>query len=285
MKLHPECLPCAGDFGLRTIRRSISNEKRVWEVLKDVMEFISHSDDRWTPAHLGTKIMELVKEKTGILDPYKEDKIVQNEKALELYPRLKKLVREANDPLRMALMISSAGNVIDLGVSGEFDLEGTVDRIMEIKLEKDETEIFRGKIQEAKTLLFISDNAGEIIFDRILLETLNKSLKKIVSVKSGPVLNDITIDDVYLTGIENTAEVIETGSSSLGIIREDVSNEFKDIYGKADIVIAKGHANIETLDNADREIFFLLKAKCNVVAEELEVPVNSFVFTRMGNTE
>ncbi len=281
MRLHPECLPCAGNFGLRTIRRSISDEKQVWKVLKDVMEFIAHSDEHWTPAHLGTKIMGLVSEKTGISDPYKEDKIIQNKQALKLYPRLKELVREAKDPLKMALMISSAGNVIDLGVSGEFDLEGTMDKIMEIKLAKDETEVFREKIQEAKSLLFISDNAGEIIFDRILLETLNKSLKKIVSVKSGPVLNDITIDDVYSTGIENTAEIIETGSSSLGIIWEDVSDMFKDIYKKADIVIAKGHANIETLDDADREIFFLLKAKCNVVAEELGVPVNSFVFTRI----
>ncbi len=281
MRLHPECLPCAGNFGLRTIRRSISDEKQVWKVLKDVMEFIAHSDEHWTPAHLGTKIMGLVSEKTGISDPYKEDKIIQNKQALKLYPRLKELVREAKDPLKMALMISSAGNVIDLGVSGEFDLEGTMDKIMEIKLAKDETEVFREKIQAAKSLLFISDNAGEIIFDRILLETLNKSLKKIVSVKSGPVLNDITIDDVYSTGIENTAEIIETGSSSLGIIWEDVSDMFKDIYKKADIVIAKGHANIETLDDADREIFFLLKAKCNVVAEELGVPVNSFVFTRI----
>jgi len=281
MKLHPECLPCAGDFGLRTIRRSVQKQDEVWKILKDVMKFISTADYNWTPAHLGTNIMKLVREKTGVFDPYKKDKILQNKKALKLYAELKKNVQEANDPLKMALKISSAGNVIDLGVSGQFDLENTIEKIMDIDFAKDETEIFRKKIQEAKTILFISDNAGEIIFDRILLETMNSSLKKIVSVKSGPVLNDITIEDIYDTGIENTAEIIETGSSSLGIIWEDVSDNFKDIFKKADVVVAKGHANIETLDDEDREVFFLLKAKCNVVSEELGVPINSFVFTRI----
>ncbi len=285
MKLHPECLPCAGEFGLRTIRRSVQDEKRVWDVLKDIMKFISYADSEWTPAHLGTKIMKLVSEKTGVIDPYKQDKIIQNRIAIEIYPKLKKLVQEADDPLRLSLMISAAGNVIDLGVSGEFDLNGTINKIMDIEFARDETETFRKKIQWSKKLLFISDNAGEIIFDRILLETIDSSVEKIVSVKSGPVLNDITINEIQETGIMNTAKVIETGSSSLGIIWEDVSSEFKAVFNDADIIIAKGHANIETLDDANREIFFLLKAKCNVVAKELGVPAGSFVFTRMNGLE
>ena len=124
MKLHPDCFPCAGNFGLRTIRRSIKDESEVWDILRDVIRFISDFDKDKTPAHLGTAIMRLVREKTGIEDPYKEDKRLQNEVALELYPYFKEMVKEAADPLGMGIKISAAGNVIDLGVSGSLTLRG-----------------------------------------------------------------------------------------------------------------------------------------------------------------
>ncbi|RKZ23468.1 hypothetical protein DRQ23_03010 [bacterium] len=278
MKIKPVCFPCAMNFALRTMK-FVGEENNTELMIKVARGIASIKPDK-TPAHMGTIISRIIRVETGKNDPYLEEKRRENEIALQVYPLLKEYVRNSHDPLGAALKVSALGNAIDLGVSGEIHLDfEKLEEELHFEFKKDEKEIFRERLKEAESLLLIADNAGEIIFDRVLLEEIT-GLKRMVAVKSGPVINDITIKDVYGTGIENIAEIVETGSDSLGIIMEEVSEDFRKIFYDVDIVIAKGHANTETLVDIDREVFFLLRAKCDYVAEYMGVKKYDFIFER-----
>ena len=130
-------------------------------------------------------------------------------------------------------------------------------------------------------VLFIADNCGEIIFDRVLLEELDE-VEKIVAVKSKPFINDVTINDVDNTGIDRTAKIMETGTCNLNMDGDEINTEFRNIFNKANIIISKGHANFEALHGECEDIFFLLRAKCDVVANILGVCKGDFVFTKFS---
>ena len=278
MKIKPVCFPCAMNFALRTMK--FVGEEDNTELMIKVVKGISSMEPDKTPAHMGTLISRIIRSGTGKDDPYLDEKRKENRIALEVYPLLKEYVRHAEDPLAAALKVSALGNAIDLGVSGEIHLDfERLEEELHFDFRKNEIEVFRERLKHADSLLLIADNSGEIIFDRVLLEEIT-GLKRMVAVKSGPVINDITIRDVYGTGIEEIAQIVETGSDSLGIIMEEVSEAFRRILYDVDIVIAKGHANTETLVDIDREVFFLLRAKCDYVAEYMGVKKYDYVFER-----
>jgi len=275
LKIKPICYPCALNFALRTM--NFIGEGGNIELMRKVTRGISDIRPELTPAHLGTLVNRIIREETGVEDPYKDEKKRENRIALEVYPLLKRYVERSNDRLLSALKISAVGNAIDLGVSGKIHLDfNEIEKELDFDFRVNRMTYFREKLLNSKSILLVADNAGEIIFDRILLEELK--IKKFVAVKTGPVINDITIDEIDETGILETAEVIETGSDSLGIIFEEVSDTFKEIYNASDIVIAKGHANTETLIDEKREIFFLLRAKCEYVADYLGIKKFDYYF-------
>ncbi len=166
--------------------------------------------------------------------------------------------------------MAAAGNVIDFGVSrtptiGEVERE--LDQWLTMDLKAD-VPAFRQAVDRAADILYIADNAGEIVFDKLVLEMLPRE-RVTVAVRGKPVLNDATIEDAEEVGISDLVDVIDTGSDAPGILLEDCSRPFKEAFEKADLVLAKGQGNLESLLEGPREVYFLLKVKCDLVARQL----------------
>jgi len=201
---------------------------------------------------------------TGIRDLYKEPKKQNNREALRLYPYLKRLVRKSRDPLLMAIRLAIAGNIIDYGAlgEGEFDIKHTVKDVLGKKFAVSDYRSFKRDLKKSKFLLYIGDNAGEIVFDKVLIEELIKHIEVVFVVKSKPVLNDVLMEDARMVGLDKVTKVIKSGSDFAGTIPSKGTKEFKNLYKKAEIIISKGQGNFETLDREKKNIYFLLKMKC-----------------------
>jgi uncharacterized protein with ATP-grasp and redox domains len=279
MKSDLECLECLVKQGLNTIRLVTSDEKIQRNVLDRIAERIPQCDLNLSPAFISKFVYDIVSEVTGLRDPYQENKKQTNEEALNLLPKLEKFVREAADPLIAALHIAVAGNIIDLGIGHEFDLENDVVRILNSKFIIDDTDDFKRELIAGRKLMYIGDNSGEIVFDRIFVQELLKyKLDILFVVKSGPVINDATLEDARVAGITDIVPVIGTGSDDIGINFDRASEEFLKAFNTTDLVLAKGQGNFETLEGSPQNTFFLLKTKCNVIARELGVKNGEIVF-------
>ncbi len=274
MKIKNICIPCALDFAYRTLKFTgfEDNEK----IMKEILREVASIDYSLTPAHLGTIISRRIKKLTGIEDPYKEEKKKQNEIGKKIYKILKEIISGSKNSVVDAIKISCVGNSIDLGATGIINIDfDKIKKELNFELEEKKLKDFIEKLKKAKSVFFISDNAGEIMFDKVFLEEI-KDKKLYVSVKTKPIINDITIEEIDDTGIKDFAEIIETGTDSIGIMMDEVTDEFKKIFFTADMVIAKGHGNFETLVDSKREVFFMLKAKCDYVAQTLKISKYSY---------
>lgn len=275
MRTYLDCYPCFLRQGLDAARRLGADEpeqKRVLDLLLGVLAQVELSA---TPPHIADQIHRLVRRTLGDGDPYRDFKDAATREALALYPRLEELVSKAVDRLEMAVRLSIAGNVIDAGPGHEGELETAVGRALSESLPREEIDALRGALAGVREVLYLADNAGETVFDRLLVESLDVPV--IYAVKSGPVLNDATAQDARAAGLHRRARVIGTGSDAPGTILERCSRRFVERYRRAGLVIAKGQANYETLSQEGPKVFFLLQAKCPVIARDLAVPVGSIV--------
>ena len=208
-------------------------------------------------------------------DPYQVVKEASTRQALALYPRLKGLVAEADDPLETAVRLSIAGNIIDFGPEQKYDLWDTAERVLAQPFALDDRVAFRESLDRVDQVLYLADNAGETVFDRLLIETLRTPV--IYVVKGGPVLNDATWEDAKAAGLDRVATVVDNGTNAMGTVLSRCSDDFCRLYDKADMVIAKGQANYETLSDQGPKMFFLLQVKCPVIARDAGVPVGGIV--------
>jgi uncharacterized protein with ATP-grasp and redox domains len=215
---------------------------------------------------------------TGIEDPFKEAKAQCTHQALSLYPALKDKVAESTDRLMTAIRVAIAGNVIDFGSNVAFDLDKDVQTILTQEFAINHYEDFRAELAKAKKILYIADNAGECVFDRILIEEIGKPVVYVVREK--PIINDAVLEDALAAGIGDVAEIISSGTDAPGNILPLCSEKFLEVYREADFIISKGQGNYEGLSEEDRPIFFLLKAKCAVIAKHIGVTQGSIVLMR-----
>ncbi len=280
MNAGEECIDCLVKFCKRTLDRCEMDEGEKQALLDDVQDELEHISLELSPAAIADHATGIIKKRVGIEDLYKEDKREQNSKALAIYPQLKGMVNQARDRLKTAFLVAATGNIIDLGAHADFDVEAILRDFSHISFVKDDFEVFRDQLKRARTLLFIADNCGEIIFDRVMLEEI-EGVRKVVAVKTIPFINDVTIHDVYGTGIEDTAEIIETGTCNLDFSYPGINQEFVALFNSADVVISKGHANFEALHGKRKDIFFLLRAKCDVVARVIGIEKGGFIFSRI----
>ena len=252
-----------------------ADEKRQYWVLQEVLDELCQFELTSTPPEMGYRIHQIVRREMDVRDPYEQAKAVSTRRALALYPRLKNLAAEAANPLRTAVRLSIAGNIIDLGVAQEYDLEGTIQRVLAQPFAIDAYAAFREGLAQAESVLYLADNAGETVFDRVLIETMGKAVTYVV--KSGPILNDATRQDALAAGLNSVVTIVDNGCDAPGTIIRLCSQEFRHLLAGADLIIAKGQANYETLNETAAPIFFLLQAKCPVIARSLGVPVKSIV--------
>ena len=269
MKTSLDCFPCFLDQALRAGRIVIKDEKEIKRLLDEVGAMLSSIPLESTPPESGRLIYQKVSEITGIPDPYKEIKKDSTKEALALYPYLKDQVETADDKLLTAIRIAIAGNVIDFGVSKDFHIEEDIDEILGKDFAIFDYDKFKESLDNTNEILYIGDNAGECVFDRVLIEEIKKPVTYVV--RDAPIINDATYEDAIQAGIDNVATIISSGTDAPGTILETCNDEFREVYDNSKLIISKGQGNYEALSNERRPIFFLLKAKCPVIAKDIGV--------------
>lgn len=288
MKTYFECIPCIINQAIITLELCRSSRDLRKKVISSLLKELNNIDYSLSPSENTDIAYELVSKYTGISDPYLEMKKEHNAAALELYPELEKMINLGSDRLYMAAKIAISGNIIDMGISsnhdGLLDFKKILKNIQELPLAIDYFPKFCKNLTRSKNILYMADNAGEIVFDKIFISELAALGKNItVSVKSGPIINDANTDDALQAGIDKIAKIVETGHSRIGNPPGYMSAGFAKIFKSADIIICKGQGNFETLEAIQAPIYFLLKAKCNSVAKELGVNYLDIVFAKSKN--
>ena len=282
MRIYPECYPCFLRQAYNTLKLLAQDEEVQEALIKEIMGKLAQYKGEDPPPKVSQIVYGTIAQRLGVADPYKEKKLECNRMALELYPHLKEMVMMSPDPLFMAVKVAIAGNIIDFGVGRTFELE-TLEVLEKLDLAVNHYAYFYEDLERARRILYIGDNAGEIVFDRVLIEEM-KGKEVIFAVRSAPIINDVTLEDAKEVGIDRVARVIESGSRVPGTLLEESTPEFKDLFFNADMVISKGQGNFETLDGAPRPVYFLLRAKCDVVAQLLEVEVGDILLIKGGLT-
>jgi len=226
-----------------------------------------------TPPELAQVIHRHIREMTGGVDPYKEIKEEQNRLMLSIEESLRREVEEAPRPLVAALKLAGACNAIDMGPTRTWKTpEELVYQLRHPSLDHFEERQLLDCLTKAGNLLYVADNAGEIVGDKILLSILKREMPidVTIAVRGTPILNDATVEDAIKTGIDRIGSVITTGSDAPGAILSGCSQDFIENFKAADLVIAKGQGNYEALEGCEKdELFFLLQVKCDVVARDL----------------
>lgn len=274
MKTSLDCIPCILRQSLDAARLASTNPSVHEQIIRDVLIRAGEMDLNQSPPVMAQLIHRRLREITGVDDPYRDTKDWQNRIAMELIPALRTKVESANDPLLMAARLAIAGNVIDMGSNGnltEADVRQALNQAL-VEPFFGEQDRFRQAIAKAKSILYLADNAGEIAFDRLLVEQISPERVTFV-VRGAPVINDATLADARTVGLDKIVKVIDNGSDAPGTILNDCREEFRRRFADADLIIAKGQGNFETLSNEPGNIFFLFKVKCPVIALLVNQPI------------
>ena len=280
MKTYLDCIPCFFRQALDAARMAGADEATQKKVLDELCGIVPGLALKASPPEIGRDIYRLVREISGKDDPFKEVKEKSNQLALKHFPKLKKRVNASTDRLLTAVELAIVGNVIDYGVKNSLDIKKETDRIFNEDAEligKENKTIFdyhefRRSVLGAKNILYLGDNAGEVVFDRILIEEMvGMGVRDITYVvKEKPVINDALKEDAVECGIDKYAKIISSGTDAPGTVLKFCSPGFRKIFAKADLVISKGQGNFEALSEEKRPIFFLFKVKCPVVGKDIQ---------------
>ncbi len=280
MKVKRECISCI----LNQIIR-VSDYLDLDEIQKDIImqkalaRSAKYDYKDITPPEFSEFLYDIVIEETKTYDPYKSLKKDQNDMILKLAEVFESKINDSDDPLLKAGTYSLAGNIIDYGGVQTFALN--LDEFDNLKIDINDFEQFRDKLNTCKTLLYIADNAGEAVFDKFFIKQIKKLYKNIdiyYAVKSKPAINDMTKTDAEYINIGEFTTIIESGMGMAGTVIKKTTDEFKNIYKNADLVISKGQGNFETLDTEKREILFIFKVKCKIVSDHSGIKQESNVF-------
>jgi len=284
MKTCYDCIPCFIHQTLEAVRFATADEDIHESVLREVLNAAGRMDLKKSPPLMGQHIHRIIRKFSSSSDPYKKVKDHFNKYALKLYPVLKEMIEKSPNQFETAVRLAVAGNIIDSGVNAKVD-QSVIDETIELSLSE---QIF-GSIEQlykdvfsAEKILYIGDNAGEIVFDRLLIEQLPID-RVIFAVRGRPVINDATIADAVDTGMTDIVRVIDNGSDAPGTVLDECSDIFVQSFMDANLVIAKGQGNYETLSDLDKNIFFLLKAKCPVIARHIGCDLGNPVIGRIDD--
>jgi uncharacterized protein with ATP-grasp and redox domains len=276
LKIYLDCYPCFLGQALRAARLSGADEAQQYSILQRTLSLLQNLPPGANPPEIGYQVHQIVRGIAGAQDSYQQIKKASTQQAQALYTRLKALVQQSEDPLALAMRISIAGNIIDFAVSDQVaDLWQTVERVTQQAYAIDDTAALRARLKSASHVLYLADNAGETVFDRVLIEAL--SIPVTYAVKGSHVVNDATTEDAVAAGLDTCTHIISNGAQASGTILSLCSESFRQAFNKAPLIIAKGQANFETLSDAGENVFCLLQVKCSMIALHLDVSVGSIV--------
>ncbi len=278
------CLPCLIRQALdATVILETEPQKRE-RVLKETFLELSRTDLSLPPPEIAAFINRLVRERSGISDPYKEIKREQNRIAENVLPELRQKILDSDNPLLLASRLAIAGNIIDSGVKSHVsqkEIMAQIDHALQATFHCPNPG-FENAVKQATSILYLTDNAGEIFFDRLLIEQLPKD-KTTVAVRGNPVLNDATREDAVAAGIDTLVKLIDNGTDIPGTVPEECTEQFRAHYHAADLIISKGQGNYECLNERSENIWFLFMAKCDTVANQIGVAPNTHVLINSQN--
>jgi hypothetical protein len=281
MKTSIDCMPCLARQALEAARYVSSDPSFHEGVVRRMLSSLAEIDLNQSPPYTGQQIHRKIRELTGNNDPYRQAKDRLNRIALGLLPELEEKVQNSPDPLKISICLAITGNIIDLGPKSNFtedDVRLNITRTLSELISLD-IDNMRLEIEKASKILYLADNAGEICFDRLLIQKLPAE-RVILAVRGGPVINDATLQDAYAAGLHKIVRVIDNGSDAPGTILSDCSPEFRDFFNNADLIISKGQGNYESLSELKKNIFFLFRVKCAPVALRTGLEIGTSVLTR-----
>ena len=287
MKTYLDCIPCFYRQALDAARIAGTDEIMQKQIVDIISRLIPDFPLEASPPEMGREIYSLVGKISGVKDPFKEIKENSNKFALKLYPELKQEINNSEDRLLTAVKLSIIGNIIDYGAKNSLDVPKEIDYLFQgnfiINNENNSTifkyKQFKKALNKVNNIIYLADNAGEVVFDRLLIEELVEELGKevIYVVKAKPIINDALIEDALFCGINKVAKITSSGSDAPGTILKYCSPEFMELYQEAELIISKGQGNYESLSEEDKSIFFLFKAKCPVIAKDVGCKVGDMV--------
>ncbi len=275
MKNYLDCIPCFMQQALRTGRMTAADDKILKQILDKTGEMVKTISMQATPAETASMVYQIVKEATGVSDPFKAIKQQHIKETKAIYPELERIVADSDDRLFTAIKIAIAGNIIDLGVNKAFDIVKDVKYILNQEFAILDYDAFKKQLAKTNDILYIGDNAGESVFDKLLIIELKKPVK--YAVRTIPIINDVTWEDAVASGLEEVAELIDSGCKSPGVVLDQSSPEFFEVFNTSGLVISKGQGNFEGLSDCKRQVFFMLKAKCRVISNHLGVEEGSII--------
>lgn len=280
MRAYLDCYPCILGQALEAARMAGANEREQEEILQRVLNVLGETPARSRPPRISQTVHRVVREQTGCRDPYREAKARSTQDALALHPWMERRLNDAKKRLDLAMRFSIAGNVIDARPGRQYDLRDELERALGEPLAIDDGAALRVALSEVDRVLFLADNAGETVCDRLLIEAIELPVTYVV--KDGPIANDATMEDARAAGLDQVAELMSSGSDAAGTLLDLCSESFRRTYDEAPLIIAKGQANYESLTGAGPRVFFLLQAKCPILVRDAGVPARSFILQQGG---
>ncbi len=276
MKTYFDCYPCFFLQTKRTAELLEIDDATTWKLLKGVSRILSDSDVDCPPPRTASFVYDFISKTLKNPDPFRHLKRESIEHALSLFNKARSRIDKSSDRLESAIRYAAAGNVIDYGISSDFDLLNELDTVAKKEFLKWEYDEFIRDLEDAPWVLVLGDNCGESVFDRLLIEELKKPVY--YAVRGGPIINDVTEEDAISSGLGEVAKIVSTGCKAPGIIFDWCSKEFLDLFKSTPLIISKGQGNFETLSDEALPVYFLFKIKCKVVAEYLSCPLGSLYF-------
>jgi hypothetical protein len=282
LKISYECGPCFLRQAREAMDLSTDDEELKMEIMEDIFKFLSENFKLDTNSNsTGSAMHKMIKQKTGCRDPYYKEKIEGNEIALKYLPDVEKILEE-DDSLENYVKIAIIGNILDFGA---FTLDDDIESVIKTALKKDlvvkDIEEFENSLKSHDNVLYLVDNTGEIVFDKLLLAKIREyGLDITIAVKSEPILNDACMAEALDAGLDEFGEIVEIGCGTVGYVDSEISDEFREIFNSHKFVISKGMGNYEGLteiDLSDKDIYFLLCAKCNTISRDIGVNLHDML--------
>lgn len=286
MKVYYECGACFLRQAKEAMDLATTDNELKIEIIKDIFDFLAENYTQGASSNkLGSAMHRMIKEKTKCHDPYLNEKIIGNKIALEFLPTVKKLLEEDNT-LENYIKIAIVGNILDFGALGlDFNPKDFIFANLDKKLAINHIDQFKEAISNHDNVLFLADNTGEIVFDKLLIEKLNElGLNVTVVLKENPIINDACIEDAKSAGLDSITTLTTLGIDSVGIIYEEASEEFKNLFDNSDFIIAKGLGNYEGLTEIDlegKDVFSLLCVKCSAISKDIGVEERENVLLKL----
>ena len=281
MNITDDCVQCIIgqiDKAVDTLDLEQKDAKKIQEeVLQRSKSFCFNQ----TPPSVAQDVYEYLAQETGMEDPLEHIKQNSIQKALEFVPFVEKKIRQNEDKLFTAIKAAVAGNVIDFGAKEQFCLEEEINKVFSTHFAINDYEKFLKALEKHDQILILADNAGENVFDKILIKIIKRLYENkevIYATRGQPIINDITTKEALQIGIDKFAKVVSSGVPTPGLELDKASEEFKTIFDNASLILAKGMGNYECLESRhDKRIFFLFKVKCNVVANSINQDVGEII--------